>query len=92
MYICYFCSFSTAPCPDLSNPTDGVVTMTGNSVGDTATYTCNNMNGEIVLTCQRNGTWNNPPPTCAGMVVNTHFVFFYFSICFLQTELMGFYS
>ena len=41
--------------------------MTGNSAGDTATYTCNDgfeLNGEDVLNCQADGTWDNPPPTC----------------------------
>ena len=31
----------TALCPDASNPANGVVSQSGNSVGDMATYTCN---------------------------------------------------
>ena len=41
--------------------------MTGNSAGDTTSYTCNDgfeLNGEDVLNCQADGTWDNPPPTC----------------------------
>ena len=59
--------------------------MTGYSVGDTASYTCNDdfeLNGVGVLTCQANGTWDNPPPSChslAGMIVNTNFFSFTFS-------------
>ena len=33
-------SRSTALCPDLLDIVNGTVTLTGNSVGDTATYTC----------------------------------------------------
>ena len=46
-----------------------MVTVMGTSVGDTATYTCNDgfdLNGVGVLNCQAHadGTWDNPPPTC----------------------------
>ena len=34
-------SCSTALCPDPAHIVNGMVTFTGNSVGDTATYTCN---------------------------------------------------
>ena len=44
-----------------------MVSMTGNSAGDTATYTCDpgfQLNGASVLNCQTDGTWDNPLPTC----------------------------
>ena len=42
MYIAYLHhSCSTALCPDPAHIVNGMVTFTGNSVGDTANYTCN---------------------------------------------------
>ena len=61
------CSLSIALCPDLSDPANGMVTMTGNLAGDTATYTCDlgfQLNGASVLNCQTDGTWDNSLPTC----------------------------
>ena len=63
-------SLPTALCPDLSDPANGMVSMTANSVGDTATFTCDagyELNGADVLTCQSDGTWDNPPPTCESI-------------------------
>ena len=56
-----------APCPELENPFNGVVTLTGNSPGDTATYSCNTgfeLNGVENRTCLGSGLWENSPPTC----------------------------
>ena len=47
-------SCSTALCPDPFDIGNGMVTFTGNSVGDTATYTCNlgfKMIGSSFTTC-----------------------------------------
>jgi hypothetical protein len=41
-------------CPDASNPANGVVSQSGNSEGDTATFACNDgyeLVGAPVLTC-----------------------------------------
>ena len=40
-HICLHCSYLAALCPDPADIVNGMVTFTGNSVGDTATYTCN---------------------------------------------------
>ena len=40
-------SCSTALCPDPADIVNGMVALTGNSVGDTATYTCN-LNFELI--------------------------------------------
>ena len=56
-----------ALCPELSDPVNGSVTLTGHSSGDKVNYTCNSgfaLDGVSVLTCQSNGEWDNPPPTC----------------------------
>ena len=57
-------------CPTLGNPTNGVVDLSGTSVGDTATYTCDNgyeLVGTPVLNCQNDGTWDNSPPLCQSV-------------------------
>ena len=44
----------SALCSSLSSPSNGTVASTGNSVGDTATYTCNTgfeLIGQTVVTC-----------------------------------------
>ena len=47
-----FCS--AALCPDPGDLENGMVTFTGNSIGDTATYTCNSgfeLVGNATVTC-----------------------------------------
>ena len=42
-----------------------MVSQSGNSEGDTATFACNDgyeLVGAPVLTCQDDGTWDNSPP------------------------------
>ena len=61
-------SLSAAGCSNLTDPMNGrVAVMTGNSIGDTASYLCNDgfeLEGALNLTCQSDGTWSDPPPTC----------------------------
>ena len=48
------CFCSAALCPAPADLVNGVVTFTGNSVGDTATYTCNSgfeLVGNATVTC-----------------------------------------
>ena len=62
-----FLSILTALCPDQSNPANGVVSQSGNSEGDTATYTCNDgyeLVGSETLNCQSDGNWDDVPPVC----------------------------
>ena len=58
-------------CPDPVGIANGMVTFTGNSVGDTATYTCNSgfeLIGSATVTCiQVNGNsaaFSPVPPVC----------------------------
>ena len=56
-----------AVCPDLTDPANGMVVMAGNSVGNTATYSCDpgfELVGVQTVTCQADRTWSDPPPTC----------------------------
>ena len=58
-------------CPVLGSPANGGVSVTGNSPGDTATYTCDvgyNLVGAQNLTCGDNGMWSASPPFCQGAV------------------------
>ena len=51
------------------DPVNGTVMMTGNSVGDTATYSCDDgfiLSGVVMVTCQDDGQWSDPPPICAA--------------------------
>ena len=66
-------SFSAALCPDPDGIDNGMRTFTGNSVGDTATYTCNSgfeLIGDPVTTCTAAMDGNSvtfpsvPPPEC----------------------------
>jgi len=51
----------------MSHPENGMVTWTGLTLGDTATYTCDDgfeLNGAETRTCQSDETWSDVPPTC----------------------------
>ena len=51
------------------DPENGMVMMTGNSVGDTATYSCDDgfsLSGVDMVTCQDDGQWSDPPPICVA--------------------------
>jgi len=61
----------TADCGNLNDPTDGQVILTGTTVGNTASYTCNTgfrirNNVANVRTCQDSGQWSGDEPTCEG--------------------------
>ena len=59
--------FDTALCPDLVNPDNGMVIMTGNMQGNVSTFICNpgyELVGAETLTCQDDGQWSAPPPVC----------------------------
>ena len=57
-------------CPVLSPPAYGNVTVSGQSIGDYATYTCDSgfeldlTNGSEVRTCRANGMWSGYPAAC----------------------------
>ena len=59
----------TALCPDPDEPVNGVVTFTGNSMDDTATYTCNmgfELVGSATATCtlEEVAAFFPEPPQC----------------------------
>ncbi|XP_019614808.1 PREDICTED: CUB and sushi domain-containing protein 1-like [Branchiostoma belcheri] len=55
-------------CPALTAPANGAVSPTGAvSYPNGATFTCNTgyvLSGAATSTCQADGTWSNPAPTC----------------------------
>ncbi|XP_053408096.1 sushi, von Willebrand factor type A, EGF and pentraxin domain-containing protein 1-like [Mercenaria mercenaria] len=58
---------SLTDCGTLSDLANGLVVFGGTVIGQTAFYSCNpgySLIGASVVTCQLDGTWSNPPPTC----------------------------
>ncbi|CAI8015961.1 Scavenger receptor cysteine-rich type 1 protein M130 [Geodia barretti] len=59
-------------CPAPRDIANGSVSYTGNSLGDTAHYSCDNgfiLFGHNVTRCQKNSTWENPP-TCLTSAIS----------------------
>ncbi|XP_053378181.1 complement receptor type 1-like isoform X2 [Mercenaria mercenaria] len=57
-------------CATLTDPSDGTVTATGNSFGNTATFSCDpgyDLIGSSLLTCGT-GSWDDGAPTCTKKV------------------------
>eukprot|EP00039_Didymoeca_costata_P019470 m.337646 g.337646 ORF g.337646 m.337646 type:complete len:494 (+) comp18193_c0_seq1:138-1619(+) len=58
-------------CPDLSNPSNGQVSLPVEHIpGSTAKYTCNDgymLDGFVTRTCQSNSTWSHEQPTCKSV-------------------------
>ena len=78
VHVCIYVSISTATtpvdnCPDLTAPTNGVVSFSATTPGSSATYTCNTgyqLVGTSSRTCQSDGTWSDSDPTCTRMYTN----------------------
>ena len=54
-------------CPTLDDPANGNLVLSGNTVGETADYTCNTgfiLEGDSTLTCGEDGQWSGSPPVC----------------------------
>ncbi|CAI7994714.1 Sushi, von Willebrand factor type A, EGF and pentraxin domain-containing protein 1, partial [Geodia barretti] len=61
-------------CPTLNDPDNGNLNLSGNSLGDTAEYTCNtgyNLMGESILTCGADSQWSGTPPVCEVVMCPT---------------------
>ena len=70
-----------ALCPDLVDPENGKVVMTGNSVentvGDTAVYSCDDgysLSGVDMVICLEDGQWSDHPPTCVLRMSSIHLI------------------
>lgn len=65
-------SEKTISCDPLTPPENGRATMSGNSVGSSATYTCFpgfNLQGSSTAQCQSTGQWTPNAPTCSRKFV-----------------------
>ena len=54
-------------CGGLPDPDNGVVTLSDNIPGSTATYSCNpgyRLEGDSTRTCMEDGEWSGAPPSC----------------------------
>ena len=54
-------------CAALEAPMNGTVLPEGVTAGHNASYQCDNgfkLVGDIIRTCQNNGTWSGMEPTC----------------------------
>ena len=69
--------FSAGQCPNLPNPSNGIVTLSGRNLGSTATYKCNDgykLIGEDKRTCQNDATWSGREPSCKSKYFYRHWV------------------
>ncbi|XP_078692084.1 sushi, von Willebrand factor type A, EGF and pentraxin domain-containing protein 1-like [Branchiostoma floridae x Branchiostoma belcheri] len=58
-------------CPTLTPPTNGALSTGATSYQTVVTFTCNSgyvLNGAVATTCQADGTWSNPVPTCTPIL------------------------
>ena len=71
----YIILLATATCAVLSAPANGMVSVTGQSCGDTATYTCVSgyeLDSSAIRTYQATGMWSESAPTCVGRNLLMH--------------------
>ena len=69
----------TAYCLNYTDLKNGRVSLSGVSVGDTATFTCNDgyeLVGDSSLICLSDGSWDSSPPVCQGPTGNRYNVLF----------------
>ena len=70
--------------PALADPTNGQVSIVTNTIGSTATYTCDTgygVNGATTDTCGADGSWSAVPPTCDGENLLTLLNPLFISLC-----------
>ena len=73
LYIFYF--FTVVDCGALINPANGLVSHSGTTFGQAATYSCNtgyNLVGNNTRTCQATRMWTGSVPTCQGRLLVHH--------------------
>ena len=60
-------SITATECSDLNNPNNGQVSLSGTTIGSTASYSCDagyELEGDKTRTCQSNGQWSGREPSC----------------------------
>ncbi len=66
-YVIHAGKVSVVSCPDLPGIQFGSISLTGTSVGSTATYYCTSgytLVGDRTRTCQASGRWSRHAPQC----------------------------
>ena len=56
-------------CPELYDPDNGRVMITGSTYGSVAIYSCEpgyELVGDETRSCEEDGTWSGDEPTCEG--------------------------
>ena len=64
--------FALVDCGSLSDPANGLVTVTTTTLGSTANYSCSStyqIVGNALRTCQDDGAWSGDVPRCAATQV-----------------------
>ena len=59
--------FHLIECPSLDDIPNGSVSLSGNTTGDIAVYTCDDgfeLVGDPTRVCMNDTTWSGEPPTC----------------------------
>ena len=59
--------FTIVMCPELLDPSNGAVTVSGLTVGSTASYTCDagfELSENILRMCETGGVWSGSEPLC----------------------------
>lgn len=65
--------YTVIKCPELRDPDNGRVEVSGNTPGSTAIYRCNPpymIVGTNTRTCQNNGEWSGRAPVCICKQLN----------------------
>lgn len=68
-------------CGTLDSPDNGIVRVTGTTVGSFAKYTCNpgfKLSGSDMRTCQATGEWSGSAPVCRCKSKNSQINWFIF--------------
>ena len=77
--MCFHLFTSVVQCPPLTAPDNGMISCTGNEVGDTCTISCDDgyeLGGSETRTCQGDGSWSGTDATCsAGIQITLDTIF-----------------
>jgi len=64
---------SVIQCSNPTQITHAAMSLTGNDIGNTVTYTCvsgyNQSSGDLTLACNDNGQWSGTFPVCEGTCI-----------------------
>ena len=71
MLLCSLHTNTAIRCPQLENPENGEVTLSGDTPFSTATYVCDSgyeLKGVQIRICEIDGTWSDQAPFCIGII------------------------